>query len=73
MFVGSCRGDICGSTKGPLRHKESWWWDDECSKAVDEKRRLYGIWQESKNGNDEEKARKTNRLIRKQRRMLGEL
>ena len=56
MFVGSCRGDMWKHERPP-KHKESWWWDDECSKAVDEKRRLYGIWQDSKNGNDEEKAK----------------
>ena len=49
--------EVCGSTRGPPRHKESWWWNDECSKAVEEKRRLFGIWQESKNENDEEKAK----------------
>jgi hypothetical protein len=33
--------EVCGSTKGPPRHKESWWWDEECSRAVVEKRRLW--------------------------------
>ena len=33
------------------------WCDDECSKAVDEKRRLYGIWQESRSKNEKEKEK----------------
>lgn len=47
--------EVCGRTKGPPRHNESWWWDDECSRAVNEKRKLYGIWQKSRNEEDEEK------------------
>src|SRR2546426_8676649 len=32
---------VCGKTKGPLRHNESWWWNDEVDEAVTEKRRLH--------------------------------
>ena len=26
--------DICGMTKGPCRHKETWWWNEEVAEAV---------------------------------------
>ena len=34
--------DICGMTKGPLRHKETWWWNEEVAEAVREKKIKYG-------------------------------
>ena len=33
---------VCGWTKGPPRHSETWWWNDEVANAIGEKRR-YGI------------------------------
>jgi len=36
--------DICGMTKGPRRHKETWWWNEEVAKAVTEKKIKYGKW-----------------------------
>jgi len=30
---------VCGWTKGPQRHSQTWWWNDEVAKAVEEKRR----------------------------------
>jgi len=36
--------DICGMTKGPCRHKESWWWNEEVAVAVREKKIKYGKW-----------------------------
>jgi len=30
--------DICGMTKGPCRHKETWWWNEEVAEAVREKK-----------------------------------
>jgi len=32
---------VCGWTKGPPRHSETWWWNDEVAKAIEEKRRCY--------------------------------
>ena len=29
--------DICGMTKGPCRHKETWWWNEEVAEADREK------------------------------------
>jgi len=40
---------VCGSTKGPLRHSETWWWNYEVAKAIEEKRRCYKIWHKNQN------------------------
>lgn len=40
--------EVCGRTKGPMRHKESWWWNKEVSEVIEEKRKLYKIWKKSK-------------------------
>ena len=29
--------DICEMTKGPRRHKETWWWNEEVAEAVRDK------------------------------------
>ena len=39
--------EVCGKTKGPPRHKVTWWWNDNVAQAVEEKRRLFRLW---KNG-----------------------
>ena len=36
--------DIHGMTKGPSRHKETWWWNEEVTEAVREKKIKYGKW-----------------------------
>ena len=36
--------DICGMTKGPPRHKETWWWNEEVAEAVRNKKIKYGKW-----------------------------
>jgi len=36
--------NICGMTKGPCRHKETWWWNEEVAEAVKEKKIMYGKW-----------------------------
>ena len=30
--------DICGMTKDPPRHKETWWWNEEVAEAVRNKK-----------------------------------
>jgi hypothetical protein len=42
--------EVCGRTKGRPRHQESWWWNDECAKAVAEKKRLFILKEESRKG-----------------------
>ena len=36
--------DICGMTKGPCRHNETWWWDEDVAEAAREKQIMYGKW-----------------------------
>jgi len=36
--------DICGMTKGPRRHKETWWWNEDVAEAVREKKIMYRKW-----------------------------
>ena len=36
--------DVCGMTKGPPRHKETWWWNEEVAEAVRNKKIKYGKW-----------------------------
>ena len=36
--------DICGMTKCPCRHKETWWWNEDAGEAVREKKIMYGKW-----------------------------
>jgi len=36
--------DISGMTKGPCRHKETWWWNEEVAEAVREIKIKYGKW-----------------------------
>ena len=39
--------ETCGWTKGPARHSQTWWWNDEIDQCIKEKRRL---WKELKSG-----------------------
>jgi len=34
----------CGLSKGPCRHKETWWWNEEVAEAVKEKKKKYANW-----------------------------
>lgn len=58
---------VVGKTKGKPRHKETWWWDENVSAAVDEKRLAYKKWQKSKSVTDLEeynmKKRMTKRVV----------
>jgi len=31
----------CGLSKGPCSHKETWWWNEEVTEAVREKKQKY--------------------------------
>ena len=44
--------EVCGRTKGPPRHRVTWWWNEEVAKAIGEKRRLFKIRKKSKIGVD---------------------
>ena len=34
----------CGWTKGPARHRETWWWNGEVEHSIKEKRELWSDW-----------------------------
>ena len=34
----------CGLSKGPCRHKETWWWNEEVAEAVREMTKKYENW-----------------------------
>jgi hypothetical protein len=36
--------EVCDRTYGHLRHRESWWWNEDVAKVIDEKRRLFKMW-----------------------------
>jgi len=42
---------ICGSSKGPCRHKETWWWNEEVAEAVREKKIKYRKWKRENSKN----------------------
>jgi len=42
---------ICGMSKGPCRHKETWWWNEEVAEAAREKKIKYRKWK-SKNSKE---------------------
>jgi len=54
--------DIGGMTKGPHRHKETWWWNEEAAEAVREKKIKYGKWKKenTKEGRKEYKKSRQN-------------
>ena len=38
----------CGMTKGPPRHKETWWWNSDVEKVVAKRKVCHKAWQNSK-------------------------
>ena len=48
----SAAAEVCGWTKGPPRHRETWWWNADVAEVVDEKKRCYKKWQKSKAESD---------------------
>jgi len=48
---------ICGQTKGPPRHSETWWSNDEVAKSIEEKRRCYNIWHKTITESDRNKMK----------------
>ena len=57
--------DVCGRTKGQSRHRETWWWNDEVAKAVDEKRSLYRVWRKRKTRMSETEYQTAKRATKK--------
>jgi len=54
-------------TKGPCRHKETWWWNEEVAEGVRKKKIKYRKW---KTENAKE-ARMEYKKIRKKQRVLS--
>ena len=48
--------EVCGRTKGPSRHKQSWWWNDKVAEAIEEKIKCYQKMKESEKEIDKEVA-----------------
>ena len=48
MLIVCCIIVICAAhiwnVKGPCRHKETWWWNEEVAEAVREKKMKYRKW-----------------------------
>ena len=59
---------ICGMTKGPPRHKETWWWNEEVAEAVRNKKIKYGKW---KKENTEEAKMEYKKRVDKMQRELS--
>ena len=51
-------------TKGPRRHEETWWWNEEVAEAVRDKKIKYGKW---KKENTEEARMDIRRADKMQR------
>ena len=59
---------VCWRSKGPPRHRETWWWNNEIKVEVKRKRRLFLMWKNSKPGEEkknEEAYREANRQVRR--------
>ena len=56
---------VCAWRKGPRRHSETWWWNDEVAKAIEEKRRSYKIWHKTKIASDRNKYKEARRIARR--------
>ena len=39
---------VCGMTKGPPRHKETWWWNRDVEKVVAKRKVCHKAWRKSK-------------------------
>ena len=59
---------VCGRSKGPPRHRETWWWNDEIGEEVERKRRLFLVWRNNEPGEkkkNEEAYRKANKQVKR--------
>ena len=65
--------EVCGQSKGPPRHKETWWWNDECAKAVVEKKRLYDVMQQSERGKNREKAKMDKKAYKQAKKITNKV
>jgi hypothetical protein len=40
--------EVCGWTKGPARHKETWWWNEDVANKTREKKKCYKEWRRTR-------------------------
>ena len=57
--------DVCGISRQPPRHKETWWWNEEVAKAVKNKREMFKNWQKNKTSQNGEHYREAKRNCKK--------
>ena len=64
--------EVCGRTKGPPRHQETWWWKEEVDKIVEEKRTRYLQWMNAKKRGDgsQDKLHKEYKAAKKRARQV---
>ena len=56
--------EVCGKTKGPPRHKETWWWNEETERYVNRKQECYQDWYKAKERKKkEDKDQREGRLV----------
>jgi len=60
--------DIREMTKGPCKHKETWWWNEDVAEAVRKKKIMYGKW---KKENTEEARMEYKRSRQKANRVIS--
>ena len=56
---------VCGRSKGPPRHRETWWWNDKVKEVVERKRSLFLAWKNCEPG-EKETNRKAYKEANKQ-------
>ena len=58
---------VCGRSKGPARHRETWWWNSEIQEEVERKRSLFLMWKNSEPGEEknEEAYKKDNKQVKR--------
>ena len=56
---------VCGKSKARPRHRETWWWNDEVARAVEQKRKLFRVWQKTKTEQAGAAYQKSKRLAKK--------
>ena len=43
---------VCGMTKGPSRHKETWWWNRNVEEVIAKRKVCHKAWWKSKSAED---------------------
>jgi hypothetical protein len=57
--------EVCGKTRGPARHRETWWWNEEVAAAIAEKRRGYKEWYRTRSDTDRALYKKSKQQAKK--------